>query len=685
MRELLAGVVFVAAMGALGWTTAPSIRPPPPPGVEAPTVRELALASLDDLTLRAEALRVLGFVGTDDDVPRIAALAADPRWTTPATKALIDLLDEDALPVLEPMLDNRWFAGRRDLVLALGHAHDPASAAVLVDLYTTADQSWIVYAAAEALAARQEPSAIAPFAKDFERSGYRMPADRLTAYPAGSPAREVLYEAVRSGRQPHGNSALTALAEVGDPEVVPLLIDALQARDPDRRDAALSGLGAIDDPRAVPALLAHEDRIDRTDELVEWMGALWAADTPEAHDAAFRVLATAPVGRARETVAAIPESALRAMPGTFVEMVEQRPGALAEELVDALLEVEWETLPAPILGMARRRLARNPSFWAEDAPTRLLFHFGTPEDRSRAGEILARKADEGDPRALRMFRAIPRQQRTEAHVEALVVLLAYTADHDDVAAIFGNLEDHLDDERVAQLALAQLDRMTLESVMRHAVKLPEGRERIEALAASGTKRERVAAKRVLDDGKPQRNGTIFDHLPLGLTGLVMDLPDTVEGRIEALDSADFDTSFGAALALGDSADPRAAEALEEMVREGGPFATIAATKLPPTRQREVIAELFDDPAPERRRLALQLGGSRDVQLVEDGLDDEHPVVRAAAVSALESRGSSVDAARIRDLLDDEDPDVRAAAARSLLDLGGVHAREEADRIAELVP
>lgn len=674
------GAVVVAALGGLGWSTAPSLRPTPPDSRPAPTVRELALASWEDLTLREEAIRVLGFVGTEAELPLLEAAVADPRWTGPAARALIDLLGPDAMDVLEPYLSNRWFEGRRSLVLALGHAHDDRSAERLVELFETSRQSWITYAAALALTERKEPRAMEPFIREFQRNGNN--AERLAIYPVDSPAREVLRQAVRSGRRPHASNALGALAEVEDPHVLELLEENLTARDPWLRHGALEALGALDDPRAVPLVLSFESRIDSDADQREWMHSLWKLDTPETRARAFDVLENAPAGLARAVVGYLPDSTLRDLPGAFVDLAERRPGAVGDAIVEKLLEAEWDELPGPVLELARQRLPTNDSWWRVDDPARLLYRFGTPNDRRDVTVLLNRLAESGAPRALYVFEAIPGLQRTEEHVEALVTLLTHTSNVRIVDKVFARLGTHLDDERRVEIALSLLDRVAVDSVMEKALSTPEGRAHVERFLEMGTRTEQMAARAALGDGEIE--GARFSLLRRRFGATTTEPLETFDAQVRALDSQEPATVRSALLELSESTHPGAAHELERLVLEGGPYATDAAywMKSRHTERAEALVDLFmDDPDPKRRVLAMDL----DRTLAFGFLSDEDPQVREAAIPRSATDGSSFAASRVRDLLDDDDEGVAAAAARALKGLGGRHAREEADRIEELLP
>lgn len=684
MRDLLTAVVVVSALGGLGWWTAPSVRPPPPPGVEAPTVREIALTSLDNLMLREEAIRILGFVGLEEDLPLLRQLVADPRWTTPATHALIDLLGPDAISYLEPLLANRWFAGRRAVILALGHANDPRSAELLVELYTTSTESWVVYAAASSLEKRQEARAIEPFANTFRRTGEE--ARRLASFPVDSPARVILREAVKTGRQPHAGRAMNALATAGDPEVVPLLIETLKARAIERRVTALRALGELHDPRTLSAILSFEANIDSNDEHLAWMGALWATEDPQAHARALAVLSTAPAGLARAAADQVPHSVLRAMPVEFIELAQRRPGAVGDTIAVELMNVEWHEVPPPILEMARARLPTHSGWSDQDSPTRLLCRFGTPQDLERVASTLNRAAESGDTRVLQIFEAIPTDQRTEEHVEAVILLLSHTSDLAVVDRTFRALESHLDETRRAEIALALLDRIAVDSVMRKAMALPEGEAHVAELARSGTQTERVAAKIAAGEGNVQgaRRAMLSRHFGSS----AVEPLTTFDDQVRALQTPSEGNTWQAAQALAESSDPRALDKLQEAVMAGGASAGDASTALQmhhPERTEMLVDLLFSDPDPDRRILALDMGYISNPNLAFEAMSDESAAVRQQAIDYLAANGSSLSAASIREVLDDEDPDVQEAAARALKQLGGRHAREAAERIDELMP
>ncbi|MCA9570098.1 MAG: HEAT repeat domain-containing protein, partial [Myxococcales bacterium] len=375
---------------------------------------------------------------------------------------------------------------------------------------------------------------------------------------------------------------------------------------------------------------------------------------------------------------------LRAMPIEFVELVGRRPGAVGDAIAESLIGAEWQEVPEAVLTLARDRLELHDGWQRADGPTGMLFRHGTPADQARVGAVLDRLADSGDMRALQIFTAIPTNRRTEDHVEALVTLLSHTSELMRIDDVFRALHGHLDDARRGEVALALLDRVAVDSVMRRALAIPEGRAHVERLAQSGTRTEQVAAKTALGEGRT--GGTFGAMLNRGFHVPVTKELETFEEQVAALSSKDEMTARSAVAALGDSKDPRAADQLEATVLGGGPIGRFAASKMRwdvPERAQALVDRLIGDPDPELRLLVLELSG--DPELTYDALSDVDPGVREAAVRHASAVGSSEAAGHILEVLDDESPEVQRAAAESLQYLGGRALREAGDRIEEILP
>jgi HEAT repeat protein len=696
---------------------------------EGEALRSVALQSVQDAPntfALTEGVTLLGWVGDERDVGLLVALLHDEDVDSAcieslgrlgAVDELLELTEhsqhrvgalvglgltgsEEALPVLVDALDDPT---RRDVAahgLAL-HGSEAAQVA-LVEAWPESD-NWFVGAVAGALA----------------------------SFPEDSPGRAALRVHVTSGDGVHRNAAMDALAQVDDPQLFDALLVAVKSGSPAQRAAALSALGTLDDPRGVPVLVEIADTGRRT----EIWPAIWALDSisDDRAEEALRVL----VREGSEEVSGYAAGALD--PELHSESVEtlfwaiDNRGTNARGAArDALFAAPWRELPEEVLDLAFEEI-ENPKVgnrWSGNAWTVVLRYGGEPAQK-RVAELLLETDNANRAEALWALQGQP-------HLlpDSLALQLLGDESPDVRRAALGLLEARGgdDDGMLEKALIARLgdeDRMGWDGLEDTLARIggPDGVDALLKQVHAGTANQSsMALSALVNAGDPAH----MDKLRR-----LYEKSDDDELRRRVLDSVlwsggglseDFALSAlkneddpyirsSAASALGNSGTPEAVETLEGLLQDDDPTvrsAALGALAGQPGMQKRLIdslddpdlahtamASLQNDPSPAARAavkgvvldddadLSLRTSAiyamgwnNGDPDVLGQVLGDEDSSVRAAALSALESRGNTESAEHIATMLDD--PDLGVQAAYGLQRIGGRVYEENAERIDELV-
>jgi HEAT repeat protein len=191
---------------------------------------------------------LVGNMGRPDS-SRTAAIALNDSAVVvraEATRAILSLPPEEAVPLLVPLLRDRAEFVRREAAYALGLLRSRAATGPLITALASDKEAGVRGAAAVSLGLIRDESAVVPLAQVFQRR---------------TPRRSGLLRKVRSETAENDfvrRSAARSLGQIGSRAAVPALVALLsneKAGDDVRREAALA-LGAIGDPSAAPALRA---------------------------------------------------------------------------------------------------------------------------------------------------------------------------------------------------------------------------------------------------------------------------------------------------------------------------------------------------------------------------------------------------------------------------------------------
>ena len=228
--------------------------------IGSPAVEPLILALTNPLwRIRHGAAYALGEIGDPRAVESLISVLGDSDWHVrgEAAGALGSIRDPIAVEYLTPLLvDSDWLV-RKGVVKALGNIGGSRVVEPLTGALRDKDKD-VRKAAAEALdQLHWRPSNLEQeIAYLFARQGW----DGLVEI--GSPAVDVLIEALNDRDKDVRRAAAQALGEVGDRKAAAPLIEVLRGDESSYvREAAAKALGQIDDPRAIDALTeALEDR-----------------------------------------------------------------------------------------------------------------------------------------------------------------------------------------------------------------------------------------------------------------------------------------------------------------------------------------------------------------------------------------------------------------------------------------
>jgi len=219
-----------------------------------------------------------GRIGDRSAAPDLAAIANDPRAPEAERVEAVELLagfgDAALVAPLQSLLDDRAWAVRAAVAIALGRAGDSSAAPLLRDL-ATMDPPSLRRQAAMALARLAEDDAVTPLVEALWSRDENEQLDAIRALGAlgDGAAIEPLLAVFPDDHVRY--RVVLALGQMRDPRLYGLLArTALTDATDDARANAIAALGLLGDPRAVP-LIASRIRL-RTAEryAAEALGAL---------------------------------------------------------------------------------------------------------------------------------------------------------------------------------------------------------------------------------------------------------------------------------------------------------------------------------------------------------------------------------------------------------------------------
>ncbi len=194
------------------------------------------------------ACRLLARIGTNAEVPILAAMLRDPATAEMARFALWRMATPAATAALRNALRETRGQSRCGVIAALGALRDPGSAAALCALLTDPDSATAA-SAARALAKIGGDVAASALAGAFDTAGPEVRAvlpdaclecARRTAAGGNRAASRLLYRTVseKSAVPEIRTAALAGLAEMGDQPSMAALVEALNGDDPRARRTA---------------------------------------------------------------------------------------------------------------------------------------------------------------------------------------------------------------------------------------------------------------------------------------------------------------------------------------------------------------------------------------------------------------------------------------------------------------
>lgn len=468
----------------------------------------------------------------------------------------------------------------------------------------------------------------------------------------GQRATAALLEALpRVGVGPR-KFVVEALGDVGDPAVVPALVDASADADPNVAAAALDALARVGGPEAELALRARlhaEDPFQRMAALdgLDRLGAAvpWEELKPLLGDRLVRRVAIGCLGRCGHPAAAAPlvealgdrSVHVASAAATALARLHDGGGAAGEAVTQQMQKVP-EPSRKPLLYMLQ-----EGDLEARQAAARLLALAQDPE--ALPGIVALAAEDALPPGALDATRAFGQggvrpllqvHMREQGKRAAVALELA-----SDLIGLGGQTLDGILGREVREhlrRALSSLDPDVALAAARSFAAWAEPSD-APALVAAASRLGEAAAR----------------SCGLALEVLSVRAPKVVD---EAIANVALDGPAGAALA-------------RVVARLGGPMAF----------ERLQAAQAANDPATRRAAVEAmaQLGGRRAAELIGLALADEVVDVQIAAVTALgglrddQGRPLGVDALLLA--LGSDSPAVQAAAARALGGAGGGRAIE----------
>jgi HEAT repeat protein len=515
------------------------------------------------------------------------------------------------------------------------------------------------------------------------RSGdKKLAATVLKALAAVDVTPESLIVQLNSGEPAQRSQAADRLALLGDPQAVPPLIETLStARDADIRVSAATALGLLRDRRAVDCLATalHAPEPGVRAASAESLGRIADHTSSEAL-----------LGAAKD-----PEPAVRAAALNSLAIL----GISVERLSSDLTNPNWQARVAAVSMLARL---------GDSKSTPLVVAALKDQDSRVRAEAARTLGAIADPGTLDALSTSLRDSNVDVRIESAYAL-GRLKDSRAISSLTGLLSDR--DARVSIAAAESLARMQDPRAIRVLVgSLRDSDWRVRARAAQVL--ARVAADTPVDAAAAELAHAVTDRDPVvryyaaeALTGIGA---NAVAPLMEALRTPrdqdkeraarvlwrigkpaveplivfvqDRGTSGEmravAAHALGVIADPRATEALIQLLRDERYYvrdeAAFALGQMG-TGAIDQIIEMSNSGTPSTREAAIQALGHfnspRAVSRLQEACADHTPAVRLAAVSALGQTGSELAVPLLMTMLRDESNPLRAQAAAALGKLG----------------
>lgn len=325
---------------------------------EAGSLRSLALEVLDEAhrqTPLSEALQLLGWVATEDDIIVLASFARspDPVLADAAIEALGRVHTDAAQVALEGLLTER---DPHDpaVLLAMGRSGHPRALRHLVPLL---DDPRVPAPVPPALAAHGTSPAIHALVQALtavDPTQVRSVAESLAALADTTPPARAALDAVLASRDsPRRSAVLHALAHAGDATAVVPLIEALTGLDAGSAVSAAQALGRLGSVEAVPAL-AQVARIGHARSRVASLEALAALKHPDADHALLEIVESAPERHAARAAAFVRGAHDPGVRARMFAAHTARPGPVAAAVAAQLFAVEWPAgqVPGTVLALA---------------------------------------------------------------------------------------------------------------------------------------------------------------------------------------------------------------------------------------------------------------------------------------------------------------------------------------------
>ncbi len=712
---------------------------------EAGSMRAGALEVLNEAEADAalvEAITMLGWVATDDDLELLASFAQSTDYVIarPGVIALGRLGTDDAVDLLVGLTDDPKTAS--GAIEALGLSGHPRAFEALDEIL---DNPRLGPAAAYAIGAFETELAAERLALRFKSADYSMArsiASVLAGFPEDIPiAREILYDAVDNALHLQRDAALNALADRGDPMVYDILIADLRTGSASRQGTAAIALGQLGDPRAIAHLrdtALHGHRNSRHSAL----NALGQIGTQKATEALLGIIdvGAAEIGaQAAYSVQGVEQPDIWQ---GLLSASENRPRQVREAIASRLYSAGWlpGQVPEQVLELARSEITVNLRSNRAGEALGFLMRHGTLDDELLVEAVLLDGPATVRSQAVWNLQSDPSMMATD-------LLLGMVDDPDNnvrqaaVNALMqrGGSEDVLQERLLAQLAnspyqdygsaeQALINIGTPEAVNAVVARIENGTQRewtnaINALANSGSSDHVQSLVDILDTAEePALRQQIYQSLLYSgttdleaiveraasednpqLTSMAaqalgrMGTENSRERLLEMSNTGDAQAKTAAVQALaqigGDQAETRIIDALNDP--ELANSAASALTQLGTEGARTAMFDLVRDPERDtnlRTQVMHNLawnGGAEGREVLADALHDDDPQLRSTAISALESMGTSQAAEPLAALLD-ADPDDEEAladarrAAQALQRMGGRTAEANMDLIEELM-
>ncbi|MFT4625406.1 MAG: HEAT repeat protein [Myxococcota bacterium] len=700
---------------------------------QAGTLRAEALAVLDGAEGSrelADAVELLGWVGQDADMPVLELLAAqsDPVLTDPARESIGRIGSPLSVAVLARSLDGAGPPDQAELLRALGQTRHELALPVL--------EVWLrrpgtVDSAASALARHGSDEAAALVGAAFvrARSSDLMPlAAALSEFGEDHrSARGLLHRALDARGTPQQRAAADVLAQVGDPIVHQRLRDELISGPASRRLRAARALGAFGDPSDVPLLVETAATAERGVR----GAAIWALGRLDRRGerALAHLVREGPTGPAGDAIYALPMPGREPALGALLHAATARARPLRERACGVLFAAEWAGgAPLDVVDLARTMAASDHALAGQAFG--FLLKYGEAEDRWRVEEALFDGSTGSRTAAIQSLSDQPGPWATE-----LLVALVEDPDVRVADAAVRALQDRVGDESVLEEAL--LERMrsgqstqgTVEQALiasgsargltavvdaaRHGT-WQEWNASINALANSGARVHMEALEEILArTEEPRRRQRLYQAMMWsdsasaeGVAERLLD-EDSPELRalgVQALARSGGPEAVARLLRLAEDADPQVrGAALDTLPEVAGPAGVQVLTRqaqdpavawraisglqrIGSADARAALVELADgDAVPEVRAAAIQgaawQAGPDLRRAIERAVDDDDERVREAAVSALQTMGTSAAAEALSRALGSSHDSTARRAAGALEGLGGRVAEAHSDQIA----